>query len=147
MTRVKVADWVFALRSGYYQQTADVFYKDGKYCVNGVLLHMALGLGEKSSAHITDLQRVYNSFIFPNDWLTTYPNLPEKYGRFYPNFLADLNNKGMSFETLADIIEVNVKDKPSFFAGVVEWLTRRSAKPHFVGSNPTSGSTVVTKGK
>lgn len=151
MTKVKVADWVFALRSGYYQQTTDVFYNDGKYCVNGVLLHLALGLGEKSSTYVKDLYRVYNSFIFPQEWLTTYPNLSaadaKKYGRFYPNFLAELNNNGMSFDTLADIIEVNVKDRPSPFARVVEWLTRRSAKPYFVGSNPTSSSTALTKGK
>lgn len=107
MTKQEVRKlWVEALRSGEYKQGKGMLKsEDNEFCCLGVLTDICVKRG------ITDensLQRYY-----PVDSVMRSVGLAEQAGKFYtntriePSFLSVLNDDGVSFSEIADIIESN----------------------------------------
>lgn len=103
--------WISALRSGEYEQGRGFLNRGGKYCCLGVLCDLAAGDGiipepveyhEGSSAMTYDGEaRVLPaSVMLWAGMLTAYGNLK---GQILT--LSEMNDFGMSFARIADIIE------------------------------------------
>lgn len=87
------ADWVKALRSGEYRQTAGQFELDGKFCALGVLCRV---LGEPAT-RVDDFGPI-------NNWRVIYPHLTHaQYTRVY-----SVNDNGCSFAEVASYIEARI---------------------------------------
>lgn len=111
------AKWLTALRSGEYKQTKRVL-NDGKegFCCLGVLCEVhrkETGEGswvdDKSDDDLPCLGYMGETMVLPLD-IVSWAGLPEDGGRNPPigkDSLAELNDKGMSFAEIADIIEAN----------------------------------------
>jgi hypothetical protein len=110
MTLVK--RWIEALRSGQYEQGRAHLCRDEKYCCLGVLCSL-VEPGTKREIN-TSLQ--YNGVISWGDevsWLPTHikekVGLRTECGDFADNSLTTLNDEGMSFSEIADLIESRPK--------------------------------------
>ena len=101
--------WVAALRSGEYKQGRGwLISKENEYCCLGVLCEISP----------TDLNQNYNN-LFPNGSTLRWAGLKTNDGRLPKiyktkkepsNLLTDLNDRGLSFKQIANIIEHNYKE-------------------------------------
>lgn len=106
------AKWLKALRSGEYGQTKNALC-DGKgnFCCLGVLEHVAMN---GAVEYIDDEYKDYLDFPSKEFW--QYTGITGAVGRKvgkkwgFAQGLADLNDNGISFTKLADIIEKQVKE-------------------------------------
>jgi hypothetical protein len=114
--------WCEALRSGYYKQTGGSLCCDGMYCCLGVLCELAVidGVYMKTDINTEEIS-LYTYKIYGgceaelpkevmiwaglelDDALVTITN---QYG--HSTNLADLNDCGVIFDEIADIIEGNL---------------------------------------
>lgn len=94
------AEWVFALRSGYYKQCKNIQYDgNGSHCVIGVLMDLA---GIKPNVESKEQHIVLDAI-----------GQSSGSGYIYPaDFLARKNNDGEAFEALANYIEANLPEWP-----------------------------------
>jgi hypothetical protein len=115
--------WIEALRSGEYQQGKDQLKSaEGKYCCLGVLCDLARkeGLGEwRPNSDGFGAPTGGNEFVASRDELDArWSSLPTAvadwagtshdpvvFGGLSTSSLANLNDTGMSFEDIADVIE------------------------------------------
>lgn len=113
--------WVEALRSGKYPQGGGYLLKDGKYCCLGVLCELAVedNIISKDIEKSIDLDEIT---LFGDDleWRSAF--LPKKVANwsclFETNFnyngtnkdLVTLNDDGVTFTTIADLIEKNFNE-------------------------------------
>lgn len=90
------AEWVAALRSGKYKQAKGKLLnpKTGGMCCLGVLCHIC-GVAPKFMANNTDVQ---GEGLAPLDSLS----IQDRYR------LAEMNDEGKRFRTIADCIEANL---------------------------------------
>ena len=111
--------WVDALRSGEYQQGTGylkVIHENGdaKYCCLGVLCELALK--DNLDLPITETERFWNSDLltaiafdgeeeYPPEEIDKWTDLPD-----FPvlELLAEKNDKGQSFDQIADYIEAEL---------------------------------------
>ena len=88
------AKWLAALRSGEYKQCQGGLKVDGRYCCLGVLCVVQ---GE--------------TFVGLNDAVLHTSDIPKKFSAGLSTMdqynLADLNDEGVSFAEIADVIEAN----------------------------------------
>ncbi len=117
--------WVEALRSGKYQQGSGYLLKDDKYCCLGVLCELAVE--DRIISKDTEVERNIDSeksiitlFGDNSEWRTAF--LPKKVANwsclFETNFnyngtnkdLITLNDDGVPFTTIADLIEKNFNE-------------------------------------
>jgi len=96
--------WIKALQSGEYKQTRGTLVKNDKYCCLGVACSVAVEMGKKVN---------YYDFVYLPDSMTKFLGIDEvgrfnttvKYrGKDYKD-LAELNDDGIKFKTIARIIE------------------------------------------
>ena len=94
---------IAALRSGKYQQGQARLCKDGKYCCIGVLCELMEIPKEEGIAHT---KYAGNAICMPDDYLKQ-SGLHSHFGSSGNGGLdlARLNDKGYTFEQIADIIE------------------------------------------
>lgn len=107
----RIALWVAALRSGEYKQGKNYLDSEGKHCCLGVLCRVAMRNGlpliERSRQATTTFDG--SDQIVPKaamDWV----GLQEDDGTYRADLevwhsLAELNDGGRSFESIADLIE------------------------------------------
>lgn len=104
--------WVAALRSGEFKQTKHVLYDPEmkRHCCLGVLSDIALTEGVCDYQEIGSNKARYDNFkdnvlcTSVRDWAEMKTN---KGKLDHLNSLVDLNDKGKTFEEIADIIEKN----------------------------------------
>lgn len=105
----EVADiWVASLRSGKYIQGKGKLNCDGKFCCLGVLCELALEQGATVRKYMYDEYTPISyddTETFPPLSVTNWAGLNNRYGEGKDFSLADLNDKGTSFNEIADIIE------------------------------------------
>lgn len=105
--------WIAALESGEYEQGQGSLRKDGKFCCLGVLCEVAIQEGvEVTVTHNSEIDKYYyegNGAVLPEtvlDWADMY----SVWGRFGDgDDLADLNDAGVSFADIANVIRENVE--------------------------------------
>lgn len=123
--------WVEALRSGKYLQGAGFLKEAGKFCCLGVLCDLVDSSRWTETGEFLSLESYPNKHILPEDvknkvglqfaqGLFTYDSLPielkekiynEGHGEVWPESeyllksLDLLNDAGVSFDTIADVIE------------------------------------------
>lgn len=127
------AEWVEALRSGEYEQGKDTLRKGDKFCCLGVLCDLAV----KNEAIPEPTQEGYE-YYYDGQWsglpasVVQWAGMSDAFGSvngiiegYEPlaqtgaievdgikaGCLADFNDRGLSFERIADLIEGRV-DKP-----------------------------------
>ena len=103
--------WVKALKSGEFKQGTEFLERDGKYCALGILSLLSLVEGQCTYNQVDGLGR------FDNKRYTLSYNTLTWAGMDLENFkaeviyegeltsIADLNDRGLSFQKLAQIIE------------------------------------------
>lgn len=108
------ANWVAKLRSGEYQQSRNVLRtKDNKYCCLGVLCEIAVANGVIPEPHLTAPR---GSYCYDGmtaglpDSVMLWSEIPEYLGSLVEVLklernLASLNDHGVDFDGIADIIE------------------------------------------
>jgi len=101
--------WVAALRSGKYPQGKSWLLKDGKYCCLGVACELAAQTGLTSSPSHPQFKNVVTfdgEDAFLPSSVRKWLGLVEVDGapKNGPS-LVDLNDKGKTFEEIADFIE------------------------------------------
>lgn len=111
-----VAMWVAALRSGLYQQGKKYLNSHNKYCCLGVLCEIVPGVAKKQDEYCPALYRYGEkecSDSLPNE-LKEQLNFKNAYGLFegveefrYSTALAAANDRGATFDEIADFIEKN----------------------------------------
>lgn len=113
--------WVAALRSDKYKQGPSYLLRDNKYCCLGVLCELAYEEQIVSKDKIIDTEG-YEMILFGDytEWRSAF--LPEKVrnwsGLFQTIFdyngsnkdLITLNDDGVPFTTIADLIEKNFNE-------------------------------------
>ncbi len=112
MKEVVKDKWVAALRSGNYEQASGVLYDGKGYCCLGVLCDV---MGLKPEQHDTNFSSEYT---FGDESGVLPPAVMEKAGIRFANggyayarkALSHDNDRGKSFNEIADIIEANWKD-------------------------------------
>lgn len=110
--------WIEALRSGEYQQTQGYLRTDTGYCCLGVLTDLYIKeTGEKWTDNGCSYTFCGSNSFLPQcvvDWAdleSCFPRIAKNDGQFnYLHcmedlFLASINDKGKSFEEIADLIE------------------------------------------
>lgn len=115
--------WLEALRSGDYQQGKSVLQGDGKFCCLGVLCDLAEragvieGVSQPSARTDYETVRVYKdgyagtfnqTEVLPlkvRDWAQISDASPLVSLPAMNPSLAELNDSGMSFNEIADVIE------------------------------------------
>jgi len=115
MKREIATQWVKALRSGDYKQGTGVLRSsDNRFCCLGVLCEV---LREELNLEVTKIPSDYNHAYEYEGSQIALPRKVRDYVRMRSsdgdyddrNSLAKLNDKGMSFSDLADVIEANMK--------------------------------------
>jgi hypothetical protein len=102
--------WIEALRSGKYKQGNQVLKsKSGHFCCLGVLCDIS-GLSEwKLEGKDSPFEIYFNSNALLPEPVRTWAGLYNIFGRFHTNAplesLATLNDDGLPFEQIADLIE------------------------------------------
>jgi hypothetical protein len=102
--------WTEALRSGKYKQGNQVLKsKSGHFCCLGVLCDIS-GLSEwKLEEEGLPYEKYFNSNALLPEPVRTWAGIYNIFGRFHTNAplesLATLNDDGLSFEQIADLIE------------------------------------------
>jgi len=103
--------WAEALRSGKYEQGRNVLRKGDKFCCLGVACDIS-GLGQWEQEGYTDY--VYNTNRGCNrvelvemvkNWLGVTTRSVDIYNGVFNDSLISLNDSGINFITIADIIE------------------------------------------
>lgn len=100
------AKWVAALRSGKYPQGKEFLNNGGKFCCLGVLCEIAIDEGLPVNKDMTSVEVHYDDRLstLPRSvctWAGLGNDLPSA-GR---ESLSSLNDNGMPFTEIADIIE------------------------------------------
>jgi hypothetical protein len=124
--------WVAALRSGRFKQTISVLHnveEDG-YCCLGVLcrLYQEEGPGdlEESIRDRFGTDKLYPVTAFDHSYttlptkVTDWVGLSHDNASFYDNALTSMNDRGSSFEDIANIIESEPAGLFVFVDAVVE---------------------------
>ncbi len=105
--------WIEALRSGKYQQGKGMLNRGDQYCCLGVACEV-LGLPKGPIDYINKMlyiddeapNEVHTVFMPGNSWkklgLFNYNGAPSN---SYDDSLVGLNDKGLTFEQIADILE------------------------------------------
>lgn len=109
------AEWVAALRSGEYPQGNGKLNVDGKYCCLGVLCELLVKRGtveeyDSNGAISYGMGNEYNGTILTHD-IVRITGLPNTTGKLPTPIdglisLASLNDNGVPFDKIANIIEV-----------------------------------------
>lgn len=102
--------WLAALRSGKYRQTTESLNDENGYCCLGVLCEVAIENGLKINKETNDrsYETSYDGYVdFPPPIVWTWAGLVgnNPYIESKGNYLADLNDAGLSFDEIADLIE------------------------------------------
>lgn len=106
--------WVDALRSNKYPQTKEVLQSKEGFCCLGVLCEIASQNNVEVRRTLTN--RLVGDTLRNQPLVANFVGLKSKTGRFTQKsregykliqFLTALNDKGTSFEEIADIIESN----------------------------------------
>jgi hypothetical protein len=102
--------WVDALRSGEYQQTQNYLRTDNGFCCLGVLCDL---YGKENNVEWEPSTHSKNAYMFQNmatglplsvmEWVGVEGYNPLVNGG--PFTLAELNDKGSTFNEIADVIE------------------------------------------
>lgn len=107
-----VQEWVDALRSGEYRQTRSVLRDAAGYCCLGVACDLATthGYGKWHGNYFGSYGSDLHAATLPIDFarylgITSIGDRPE-----YPAPLGDLNDQGISFVEIADIIEAGEQE-------------------------------------
>ena len=98
------AQWLAALRSGDYQQGTALLHYEDRFCCLGVLCDLyAKDTGNTWERHGSVCNMHRSDLLIP-------PQVQEWAGLKYPNpmALAHRNDKGATFEELAEVIEENL---------------------------------------
>lgn len=106
--------WIAALRSGEYRQAKGRLRDGSSFCCLGVLCNVHA----QEFPDIAKRQRQTNAYIgaekVPPEEVMEWSGLNERNPvvRFWEmeRSLAELNDEGESFETIADLIEENARD-------------------------------------
>ena len=100
--------WIAALRSGEFEQCKEVLCNGKAHCCLGVLCEVAIAHGVPIKRRMAINQEcvVFDGIesyapLSAQSWV----GLREQEGRFDGNLLTHLNDTGMSFAEIADIIE------------------------------------------
>lgn len=119
MKKSVMKKWVKALRSGKYKQTtnAELKSKDGSYCCLGVLCEISKKseweVGPFSMCYLDAggfLPTIVQEWAGMDDNKGTLPKPVKNDQKLYIVNLAALNDSGMSFKRIANVIEKNYKD-------------------------------------
>lgn len=106
--------WVTELRSGRYQQGTGYLRKEGKYCCLGVLCELAVADGiiswelPRMEGGPDTIGNTKDSGLPPStvcDWAglkSPEGTLPDD------SYLSKLNDEGLNFNEIAELIELNV---------------------------------------
>lgn len=103
------AKWIEALRSGRYLQGVGALKKDTKFCCLGVLCDVKDPKGwEGNNKDLFDgkngtLPATVQNWSGVDQWGNLQP--PVEFGGKFHNDLASLNDSGMTFTQIADVIE------------------------------------------
>ncbi len=102
--------WVAALRSGKYKQGKHRLKNGRKYCCLGVLCDIS-GLdefknrGDRGEVYLNDIMILPQEVVNWAGLETSNPVIVQKDGIIA---LAELNDKGANFNTIADLIEAQL---------------------------------------
>ena len=107
--------WVAALRSGEYQQTTEVLHDDNGFCCLGVLTELYRQEHGGEWEKISDSSTIYkfvNKFYLDGceteilPWTVVHwSGLNDQVPHLADNYISNLNDSGMSFAKIADLIE------------------------------------------
>lgn len=100
--------WVKALRSGKFKQTKRALSKNGKYCCLGVACELAIQSGVKLSKDSDELKTSYDGETdYLPEVVQKWLGLTTSHGKMSTTglSLADRNDDGARFKTIANIIE------------------------------------------
>lgn len=107
--------WLDALRSGQYQQTTEVLHDDQGFCCLGVLtdLYRQENGGEwtKESHQAIKYTFVNRNYLDGTEvdilpWtVVNWSGLIDQVPHLADNYISNLNDRGMSFAEIADLIE------------------------------------------
>lgn len=96
-----IAAWVEALNSGEYKQTKGLLRKKDSFCCLGVLCELAV------AAKVTDKDYEGETIVLP-DSVVKWASMRYKNASFGDETsLAQINDAGKKFKTIAKIIESN----------------------------------------
>lgn len=108
-------EWVAALRSGEYEQGREYLNTKGKYCCLGVLCEIAIKHGldlpirtRRTYSNISVIAYDQIEHVLPakvQKWAGLGSESPSVQFNGCNTALAEMNDEGMSFERIADIIE------------------------------------------
>lgn len=104
--------WLDALRSGEYRQTEEVLHDDKGFCCLGVLTDL---YRQQIGGAWVDNDLGYYEFIDVNHrdnetdilpWtVVNWAGLKDQVPHLADNYISDLNDQGMSFKEIANLIE------------------------------------------
>jgi hypothetical protein len=104
--------WVSALRSGEYQQTQRRLHDENGFCCLGVLCDLYLKENQLEWEPSTHYNNVYvfqyMATVLPlsvMEWVGVGEGNPYVYVNGGPFTLAELNDRGSTFNEIADVIE------------------------------------------
>lgn len=105
--------WVDALRSGKYQQTQSVLHDSDGHCCLGVLCDVAINNGLKTLTWHGGYREGYScngyESVLPPEAMK-WVGLKDDCGKYDGSNLADQNDGGLSFDEIADLIEINAEE-------------------------------------
>lgn len=115
MTKEKMQKLVDALRSGKYQQGRHSLHVDGKFCclgvacvINGMTPKYEWGFKETYSYHSLNFHKAKDITGFKTECGNFKNHIEYKDNKY--GSLAELNDAGMSFNEIADVIEKVYKE-------------------------------------
>lgn len=102
--------WLDALRSGKYQQTTEVLHDDEGFCCLGVLTDLyrqecgGEWVEKNDYYDFVDVNHCVETDILP--WaVVNWSGLKDQVPHLADNYISNLNDRGMSFAEIADLIE------------------------------------------
>ena len=100
--------WVEALRSGEYQQGKTLLRVEDNFCCLGVACEVAIKNGVNINVIQTDRYFSYNdaTHSLPQAAMEFF-GIKDNFGSFRENALSAENDRGTSFQEIANIIEEN----------------------------------------
>ena len=116
MKKKVMKKWTAALRSGSYKQRKGYLSDGGAYCCLGVLCELAPA--DVRAEHVAQYKEKYEETLSPammkwadiKDMEGRLPKEYKKKGGSHSALLTDLNDSGLSFKQIANIIERNYKE-------------------------------------
>lgn len=109
MKKVIADKWVKALRSKQYKQGHGALRDGDQFCCLGVLCNLHAEAKPKFAVNETDPASYGGEEAFPPTIVQNWAGLKNECGEFQvgDDSLADLNDHGVTFQEIADIIEKN----------------------------------------